>query len=302
MRVQRRQGFNPQLGLLDYSGYERAAEIDRQSMASLGQNIGEAVRGYREEKENDKFRRGFAEELISDMNRKNADGTTDPSAARRLAFFNVNAGDFVDQNDEQKVDTLVEALSGYDKDRLQTLRDGFALKELETKQKIDIVRAEGDSLLNAHNLKYGKDGNTVEEETIPTGESIEDKLTLIENNRNLPLLDDEIKNKVTEIKSKDNITKEDVAILDTVEKELKKIPRRSETGAMGVMADLPSNMLGLIGDIPAEIMNLRRDRKFRTQFTPEGEIPVVGGSDFFRQFPRYTTQPAKSLYNYLGFK
>jgi len=301
MRVQRRQGFNPLLGLRDYSGYERAAEIERASMEQLGQNIGSAIKGYKEKKDNEKFRRGFAEELIADANRTNADGTTDPSAARKLAFFNVNKGDFGDQNAEQQVETLYEALAGYDKERLQTLRDGFSLKELETQQKIDIVRAEGDSLLNAYNLRFG-DGDPVEEKTIPTGESIEDKITNIENNSNLSLLDDEIQNKVNEIKSKDNITKEDVAILDTVEKELKKIPRRSETGAMGVMADLPSNMLGLIGDIPAEIMNLRRDRKFKTQFTPEGEVPVVGGSDFFRQLPRYTAQPAKSLYNYLGFK
>jgi len=169
MRVQRRQGFNPLLGLRDYSGYERAAEIERASMEQLGQNIGSAIKGYKEKKDNEKFRRGFAEELIADANRTNADGTTDPSAARKLAFFNVNKGDFGDQNAEQQVETLYEALAGYDKERLQTLRDGFSLQELEHKQKLEQIQLEETAFLDA--AKFTGNGSEIPKYTSTPNEA-----------------------------------------------------------------------------------------------------------------------------------
>lgn len=156
MRASRRD-IDPRLGLLDFSGYVDAAKIRSQGMQQLGQNIGEAIEGYKTEQENKKFRKSFAEELVADFGRKNADGTMDPSVARKLDFFNVNAGDFGDQNDEQKVETLVEALAGYDKSRLQTLRDGFALSELEHQQKMDQIRLEETAFLDAAKNRLNPD-------------------------------------------------------------------------------------------------------------------------------------------------
>ena len=164
----------------------------------------------------------------------------------------------------------------------------------------DIEREQ--DLYDAFKASQGVDsGETVAKDT----EAVKAKIETIENNRNLSFLDDDAQNKVTEISSKppEQVTEEDLAVLDTIENQLKFIPRKSGTGAMGVIADLPSNMLGLSVDLVSELLNLRRPegKKYSTQFSPDGSIRPLGGSDTFRQLPRYTIEPAKDLYKYLGF-
>lgn len=378
MRVQRKQGFNPALGLLDYSGYERAAAIEAQGMQQLGQNIGEAIKGYREEKENEKFRDQFAQDLASKIGRKTPEGGIDENAAKELAYYNIDTVALDGLSPAEQFEAISAGLQGRDREELKKAKDVYSLQDLEQRNtmsrikdeqefrqkqlestqelqrklanqeiknqnelakrdqdfRLKIVNMANDSeqtkaidkherdlaiLAQDHenkmaqieleetalatltlNTKDGKKEVSPEDPVAP--EVTDEKTELIENNQNFSFLDQEMQDKVAEIKAKPEPTQSDIAVLETIEKELRVIPRRSGTGAAGVMADLPSNLLGLVGDIPAEIMNLRRDRKFRTQFTPEGEVPVVGGSDFFRQMPKYTVQPAKSLYNYLGFK
>ena len=378
MRVTRGQGFDPRLGLLDYSGYERAAATRAQGMQQLSQSIGEAIKGYREERENEKFRDQFAQDLATKIGRKTPEGGIDENAAKELAYYNIDTVALEGLSPAEQFEAISAGLQGRDREELQKAKDVYALQDLEQrnlrsriedeqefkqkqfesaqelqqklanqeiKHRNELAEKDQEFRLKLVNMandfeqtkaidqherdlailtqehenkmaqiqleetalatltldtKDGKKEVSLEEPVDP--EVTDEKTELIENNQNFSFLDQEMQDKVAEIKAKPEPTQSDIAVLETIEKELRVIPRRSGTGAAGVIADLPSNMLGLIGDIPAEIMNLRRDRKFRTQFTPEGEIPVVGGSDFFRQMPRYTVQPAKSLYNYLGFK
>ena len=304
MRAQFGGGIDPRLGLIDYSGIARAAEIrarnnlmreedEERKRQEKMKAVGTIIQTLKQKSDENKKLDAYADDLYRKI------GSEDTADQRQLQFFGINEGIFGDQTDEEKRETIKNTLKSLGVEAVTDLENARKLSELKLSQDKEREQA----LYDAFKASQGVDnGETFVKDT----EAVKTKIEAIENNRNLSFLDDDVQNKVAEITSKSpkEVTEEDLAVLNTIENQLKVIPRKSSTGAMGVIADLPSNMLGLIGDIPAEILNLGRpeDQKYRTQFTPKGEVPVVGGSDFFRQLPRYTVEPAKSLYNYLGFK
>ena len=302
MRARFGGGIDPRLGLIDYSGIAKAAEIrarnnrmreedEERKRQEKMKAVGSILQTFKQKSDENKKLDLFAENAYRKL------GSEDKADQRFLNVYGISEGMFGDMDEKEKKEAIKNTFKSLGIETVTDLENARKLSELKLSQDKEREQA----LYDAFKASQGVDsGETVVKDT----EAVKAKIETIENNRNLSFLDDDAQNKVTEITSKspEEVTEEDLVVLNTIENQLKVIPRKSKTGAMGVMADLPSNMLGLIGDIPAEILNLRRERKFRTQFTPEGEVPVVGGSDFFRQLPRYTVEPAKDLYKYLGFK
>jgi hypothetical protein len=63
MRVKVGQGFDPKLGLLDFSGYERAATTRAAGNQMLGKAIGQAIQGYKAERDDEKTKRQLAKQI-----------------------------------------------------------------------------------------------------------------------------------------------------------------------------------------------------------------------------------------------
>tara|TARA_R110000796_G_scaffold199375_1_gene315580 strand:+ start:562 stop:1170 length:609 start_codon:yes stop_codon:yes gene_type:complete len=124
MRVQRRQGFNPLLGLRDYSGYERAAEIERASMEQLGQNIGSAIKGYKANKKLDKKVGQLSDYLTKGIKNK----TISPEF---FDFVGIDASELKGKSTDVINKSISEGLNNYGKKESAELYSLLELKRLE---------------------------------------------------------------------------------------------------------------------------------------------------------------------------
>ena len=124
MRVQRRQGFNPLLGLRDYSGYERAAEIERASMEQLGQNIGSAIKGYKANKKLDKKVGQLSDYLTKGIKNK----TISPEF---FDFVGIDASELKGKSTDVINKSISEGLNNYGKKESAELYSLLKLKRLE---------------------------------------------------------------------------------------------------------------------------------------------------------------------------
>jgi|TARA_S200002703_G_scaffold146617_1_gene141809 hypothetical protein len=134
MRVTRGQGFDPRLGLLDYSGYERAAAIEAQSMQQLGQNIGEAIKGYKANKQLDKKMDQFSKYLAD----KAKEGKTD-----YLNMIGVSDEQIKELSGDNLNKAILEGLNNYGKSESvimwdsiqgQKIKDSFKKSPMEKKE------------------------------------------------------------------------------------------------------------------------------------------------------------------------
>jgi hypothetical protein len=123
MRVTRGQGFNPRLGLLDFSGYERAAAVEAQGMQRLGQNIGEAIKGYKANRDEEKNKRAFADKIAKGKN------------SYMLEFLGFEADDVKDIT----ADEVYGVIQEMDPKEVQTLDKTFFV--LEKKEKAELAKA-----------------------------------------------------------------------------------------------------------------------------------------------------------------
>lgn len=123
MRVTRGQGFDPRLGLLDYSGYERAAATRAQGMQQLGQNIGEAIKGYKANRDEEKNKRAFADKIAKGKN------------SYMLEFLGFEPDDVKDIT----ADEVYGVIQEMDPKEVQTLDKTFFV--LEKKEKSELAKA-----------------------------------------------------------------------------------------------------------------------------------------------------------------
>lgn len=123
MRVTRGQGFDPRLGLLDYSGYERAAATRAQGMQQLGQSIGEAIKGYKANRDEEKNKRAFADKIAKGKN------------SYMLEFLGFEPDDVKDIT----ADEVYNVIQGMDPKEVQTLDKTFFV--LEKKEKAELAKA-----------------------------------------------------------------------------------------------------------------------------------------------------------------
>jgi CRISPR/Cas system CSM-associated protein Csm2 small subunit len=63
MRVKIGQEFDPRLGLLDFSGYERAATTRAAGNQMLGKAIGQAIQGYKAERDDEQTKRKLSKQI-----------------------------------------------------------------------------------------------------------------------------------------------------------------------------------------------------------------------------------------------
>ena len=124
MRVTRGQGFNPQLGLLDFSGYERAAAIDADSRARLGESIGDAIRGFKENEKLDKKVGQLADYFTKGIENK----TISP---RFFDFVGIDASELKGKSSDVIKSSILEGLNNYGKKESAELHSLLKLKELE---------------------------------------------------------------------------------------------------------------------------------------------------------------------------
>ena len=124
MRVTRGQGFNPQLGLLDFSGYERAAAIDADSRARLSESIGDAIRGFEENKKLDKKVGQLADYFTKGIENK----TISP---RFFDFVGIDASELKGKSSDVIKSSILEGLNNYGKKESAELHSLLKLKELE---------------------------------------------------------------------------------------------------------------------------------------------------------------------------
>jgi hypothetical protein len=123
MRVTRGQGFDPRLGLLDYSGYERAAATRAQGMQQLGQSIGEAIKGYKANRDEEKNKRAFADKIAKGKN------------SYMLEFLGFEADDVKDIT----ADEVYGVIQEMNPKEVQTLDKTFFV--LEKKEKAELAKA-----------------------------------------------------------------------------------------------------------------------------------------------------------------
>jgi len=123
MRVKIGQGFDPRLGLLDFSGYERAAAIRAQGMQQLGQSIGEAIKGYKANRDEEKNKRAFADKIAKGKN------------SYMLEFLGFESDDVKDIT----ADEVYGVIQGMDPKEVQTLDKTFFV--LEKKEKAELAKA-----------------------------------------------------------------------------------------------------------------------------------------------------------------
>ena len=123
MRTRLGQGIDPRLGVLDYSGYVRAAEIDSASMRRLGQNIGEAIQGYKANRDEEKNKRAFAEKIAKGKN------------SYMLEFLGFQADDVKDIT----ADEVYNVIQVMDPKEVQSLDKTFFV--LEKKEKAELAKA-----------------------------------------------------------------------------------------------------------------------------------------------------------------
>ena len=163
MRVTRGQGFDPRLGLLDYSGYERAAAIEAEGTARLGESIGDAIRGFQENKKLDKKVGQLADYFTKGIENK----TISP---RFFDFVGIDASELKGKSSDVIKSSILEGLNNYGKKEAAELHSLLKLKELEKSLKkssfekkeeeiAEIVQnPEYRELLDKHPV-YGKMGN-----------------------------------------------------------------------------------------------------------------------------------------------
>jgi len=134
MRTRLGQGIDPRLGVLDYSGYVRAAEIDAESMRRLGQSIGNAIVGYRSNKKLDKKLDQFTSYL---------DDQAEEGKTGFLNMIGLSDKQVRDLSPEQRQAAIKEGLSNYGKadsvvlwDSIQgqKIKDGFKKTPMEKKE------------------------------------------------------------------------------------------------------------------------------------------------------------------------
>lgn len=124
MRVTRGQGFDPRLGLLDYSGYERAAAIEAEGTARLGESIGDAIRGFQENKKLDKKVGQLADYFTKGIENK----TISP---RFFDFVGIDASELKGKSSDVIKSSILEGLNNYGKKESAELHSLLKLKELE---------------------------------------------------------------------------------------------------------------------------------------------------------------------------
>lgn len=124
MRVTRGQGFDPRLGLLDFSGYERAAAIEADSRARLGASIGDAIRGFQENKKLDKKVGQLADYFTKGIENK----TISP---RFFDFVGIDASELKGKSSDVIKESILEGLNNYGKKESAELHSLLKLKELE---------------------------------------------------------------------------------------------------------------------------------------------------------------------------
>lgn len=124
MRVTRGQGFDPRLGLLDYSGYERAAAIEAEGKARLGQSIGDAIRGFQENKKLDKKVGQLADYFTKGIENK----TVSP---RFFDFIGIDASELKGKSSDVIKESILEGLNNYGKKESAELHSLLQLKQLE---------------------------------------------------------------------------------------------------------------------------------------------------------------------------
>ena len=124
MRVTRGQGFDPRLGLLDYSGYERAAAIEAEGTARLGASIGDAIRGFQENKKLDKKVGQLADYFTKGIENK----TVSP---RFFDFVGIDASELKGKSSDVIKSSILEGLNNYGKKESAELHSLLQLKQLE---------------------------------------------------------------------------------------------------------------------------------------------------------------------------
>ena len=123
MRASRRD-IDPRLGLLDFSGYVDAQRIRSQGMQQLGQNIGEAIRGFQENKKLDKKVGQLADYFTKGIENK----TVSP---RFFDFIGIDASELKGKSSDVIKSSILEGLNNYGKKESAELHSLLQLKQLE---------------------------------------------------------------------------------------------------------------------------------------------------------------------------
>jgi hypothetical protein len=123
MRASRRD-IDPRLGLLDFSGYVDAQRIRSQGMQQLGQNIGDAIRGFQENKKLDKKVGQLADYFTKGIENK----TVSP---RFFDFIGIDASELKGKSSDVIKSSILEGLNNYGKKESAELHSLLQLKQLE---------------------------------------------------------------------------------------------------------------------------------------------------------------------------
>ena len=200
MRAQFGGGIDPRLGLIDYSGIARAAEIrarnnrmreedEERKRQEKMKAVGSIIQTFKQKSDENKKLDAYADDLYRSV------GSEDKADQRKLQFFGINEGIFGDQTDEEKRETIKNTLKSLGIEAVADLENARKLSELKLAQDIERAEAEYQSLIR---FGTGGDGKKVTPNFNTTD------LTNIENSEAFDTLPQEDKDALTALKTGTN--------------------------------------------------------------------------------------------------
>ena len=196
MRAQFGGGIDPRLGLIDYSGIARAAEIrarnnrmreedEERKRQEKMKAVGSIIQTFKQKSDEDKKLDAYAENAYRKL------GSEDKADQRFLNVFGISEGMFGDMDEKEKKEAIKNTFKTLGVEVVTDLENARKLSELKLAQDIERSQAEYQSLIRFNTEGVGPNFNATD-------------LTNIENSEAFDTLPQEDKDALTALKTGTN--------------------------------------------------------------------------------------------------
>jgi len=149
MRARFGGGIDPRLGLIDYSGIARAAEIrarnnrmreedEERKRQEKMKAVGSIIQTFKEKSDENKKIDLFSENAYRKL------GSEDKADQRFLNLFGINEGMFGDMNEKEKMEAIKNTFRTLGIDQVVDLNNAYQLSELKLKGDIELQRVKNE--------------------------------------------------------------------------------------------------------------------------------------------------------------
>ena len=149
MRARFGGGIDPRLGLIDYSGIARAAEIrarnnrmreedEERKRQEKMKAVGSIIQTFKQKSDENKKIDLFANDLFRSI------GSEDKVDQRKLQYFGISEGMFGDQTDEERLETIKNTLKSLGIEAVIDLENARKLSEIKLLQDIELQKVKNE--------------------------------------------------------------------------------------------------------------------------------------------------------------